>query len=74
MKRRTIEVEVLNTIGEFSLLPVGTRIATNNHKLLISEEFAGKVTWSEFGELSVLTPMVHWLPAYVLPPAEEPRG
>jgi hypothetical protein len=62
-------VIVAGTIGDLAGLPIGTRIATNHNKLLICDEFAGGRFWYEEGELTNYSPMVHWLPAYILPAA-----
>lgn len=64
-----ITVTVARTIGELSGLPVGTRIATNHNKILERDEAWGREYWIEGGTLSpYFEPLVHWLPAYILPP------
>jgi hypothetical protein len=66
---RTEPIQVAWTIGELSGLPVGTRIATNHNKILELDEVVGGRSWIEGGTLSPFyEPLVHWLPAYVLPP------
>jgi hypothetical protein len=67
-------VKVASTIGELSGLPIGTRIATNHNKLLLLGEFAGSEHWYEEGELTNYQPMVHWLPAYILPAPVDPKA
>lgn len=64
---REVPMRMLSTIGDFAGLPDGTRIATNHNKLLILEDFNGLQWWHEEGELQNYTPLVHWLPAYILP-------
>jgi hypothetical protein len=71
---RTVEVEVARTIGELAGLPDGTRIATNHNRLLVLEDFNGLQWWHEEGELQNYTPLVHWLPAFILPPAVEQKA
>ena len=64
----TMELQVARTIGDLAGLPVGTRIATSHNKLMILGEFAGSTHWYEHGELVNYQALVHWLPAYILPP------
>jgi hypothetical protein len=65
---------VATTIGDLSGLPQGTRIATNHNKLLLLGEFAGQPHWYEEGELVNYQPLVHWLPAYILPPVVDHKA
>ena len=69
-----VPVKVLRTIGDFGGLPIGTRIATNHNKLLMLESAMGSIYWYEQGELQPYIPLVHWLPAYVLPPAVDHKS
>jgi hypothetical protein len=69
---RTAELQMASTIGELSGLPKGTRIATNHNKLLVLDEGYGSQYWFEEGELTPYSPIVDWLPAYVLPPCVMP--
>jgi hypothetical protein len=62
------DLQVARTIGELAGLSPGTRIATNHNKLLILDEFAAGHAWFEQGELTPYQPLVHWLPAFILPP------
>jgi hypothetical protein len=61
-------VKEIRTLGELAGLPVGTRIATNDDKLLILGEMAGPQWMDRTGQL--YSPLVSWLPVLVLPPAE----
>lgn len=55
------------TIGEMAGLPTGTRIATNDGKLLFLAEMFGGHQWVDrTGQL--YSPLVSWLPVIVLPP------
>src|ERR671926_946503 len=67
---RTVELQIIYTLGEMGGLPVGTRIATNHNKLLVLEEWikGHRTYWMEEGELTPYSPLVHWLPVIVLPP------
>lgn len=62
---------VATTIEDLRGITVGTRIATNDNKLLLSEEFAGKTQWFEQGQLENWTPTSDWLPAVILPSSSE---
>lgn len=56
------------TIGDMAGLPVGTRVATNDGKLLVLAEMFGGHQWVDrTGQL--YSPLVSWLPVIVLPPA-----
>lgn len=46
---------------------VGTRIATNENKLLLSEKFQGRIQWFEEGQLENWQPTDAWFPAFILP-------
>ena len=60
--------EQIYTIGEMAGLPTGTRIATNDGKLLFLAEMFGSQHWVDrTGQL--YSPLVSWLPVIVLPPA-----
>ena len=64
-----IELELIYTLGEMAGLPVGTRIATNDNKLLTLEDsFLHQRHWFEEGELTHYSPIHEWLPVIVLPP------
>jgi hypothetical protein len=66
---RTETLDVAYTIGDLAGLPVGTRIATNHNKILFRDEAWGKQHWIEEGTLSpFFDALVHWLPAFILPP------
>lgn len=55
------------TIGDMAGLPIGTRIATNDDKLLILAAEMGGPQWTDrTGQL--YSPLVSWLPVVVLPP------
>jgi len=71
---REVPMKALWTLGDFAGLPDGTRIATNHNKLLILEDFNGLQWWHEEGELQNYAPMVHWLPAYLLPPVVDHKS
>lgn len=65
-----ITVTVARTIGDLAGLPVGTRIATNDNRILERDEAWGKEYWIEPGTLGpFFEPLVHWLPCVILPPA-----
>lgn len=65
----TVSIDVARTIGDLAGLPLGTRIATNTNKILERERAWGRQYWIEGGTLSpYFEPLVHWLPAYILPP------
>lgn len=60
------------TIGDMAGLSVGTRIATNDGKLLfLAEMFGGRQWVDRAGQL--YSPLVSWLPVVVLPPAVRDR-
>ena len=59
------------TIGDMAGLPTGTRIATNDGKLLFQAEMFGGHQWVDrTGQL--YSPLASWLPVVVLPPAVRP--
>lgn len=60
------------TIGDMAGLPVGTRIATNDDKLLICSPMLGGQWVDRTGQL--YSPLVSWLPVLVLPPAVPTEG
>jgi hypothetical protein len=68
------QIDVARTIGDLSGLPLGTRIATNHNRLLICDKFAGGLHWYEQGELILYQPLVHWLPAFILPPVVDHKA
>lgn len=75
----TLEVRVARTIGDLAGLPIGTRIATNDSKLL--ELYVGpkpgvnSSSWIIPGTLEPFyQALVSWLPAVVLPPVVDPRA
>ena len=54
------------TIGEMAGIPLGTRIATNDGKLLFLADVLGDRHWVDHtGQL--YSPLVSWLPVVVLP-------
>lgn len=66
--------------GATGLLPVGTRIATNQGKIFELDQIetvtgrpdAGQRYWIEPGTLQPFhVAMEHWLPAYILPPVKD---
>lgn len=64
-----IKLQVVTAIADLNGLPLGTRIATNHNKILFLDEAWGRQHWIEEGTLSPLfEPLVHWLPAFILPP------
>jgi len=69
----SMQIRVARTIGELAGLPVGTRIATNHNKLLILDKYIEQLYWFEEGELTPYQPLVRWLPAFILPPVQDPR-
>lgn len=64
-----IKLQVITAPGDLDGLPLGTRIATNNNKILFRDEAWGRKHWIEEGTLSpFFEPLVQWLPVIVLPP------
>lgn len=71
---RTQAVEVVWTIGELAGVPLGTRIATNDNKLLVLDQYCGSRYWFAEGGLTPYSAMVHWLPAFILPRVVEQKA
>lgn len=68
-------VTVAYTIGDLAGLPVGSRIATNDNKLLGLDELpSGATYWIEPGQGVPYQPLVHWLPAIILPPVVDHKS
>jgi hypothetical protein len=65
---KQVSVTVAQSIGDLAGLPLGTRIATNHNKLLVLDRYIDQRYWFEEGELTPYQPLVHWLPAIILPP------
>lgn len=61
-----MEDPMIWTLGDMAGLPVGTRIATNDDKLLIYSAMLGGQWVDRTGQL--YSPLVSWLPVVVLPP------
>jgi hypothetical protein len=69
------KIDVARTIGDLAGMPVGTRIATNHNKIMEREDAWGRQYWIEPGTLSpYFEPLVHWLPAFILPPVQDPEA
>lgn len=64
---RTRTLMVAESLEDLRDLTPGTRIATNDNKLLLSEMFAGRIQWFEEGQLENWAPTSEWLPAVILP-------
>jgi hypothetical protein len=67
---KNARIQVATSIGDLAGLPVGTRIATNHNKLLVLDKYIEQPYWFEEGELTPYRPLVHWLPAFILPAPE----
>lgn len=75
----TTQLRVARTISELAGLPIGTRIVTSTSKILeldmietvTKRKDAGERYWIEPGTLQPYSqPLVHWLPALILPPVD----
>lgn len=63
---KTRSFMIAETLADISVCTPGTRIATNDHKLLLSEEYGGRIQWYEEGQLENWQPTSEWLPAVIL--------
>lgn len=68
---RTRTLMVAESLEDLTRVTVGTRIATNDNKLLLSEMGNGYLQWYEEGELTNYRPQESWLPAFILPERRE---
>jgi hypothetical protein len=64
MKTRTFMVA--ESLEDLRGVTPGTRIVTNDNKLLLSEMFGGRIQWYEDGQLENWQPTSEWLPAIII--------